>query len=406
MINLIRNELTKICKKKSIYITLLVTLAFVILTNVIYKIDFSESYYDVEEDIKFYEEQLKDLNLNNIEDKQIYAIYQIGLQVAKLIQKYGGYGTWQAEIINYNGYELISNMANYQYIEINKEKYEQEKEKYDDLIEKLDANDWRYFAQEELKDIEDNLEMQNNLKKQTTNKQEIADINSQIEQLEIEKQISNWRLEKDICYGNDYYNQCISSYRSCKSTVQSYGTSDRDNLSDKEKYEEKKNYYDALETMEISKYDIENNTHIGDSTNAKGILLNVFTEFEIFIVIMAVMIAGTIVSEEFNKGTIKLLLIKPYKRVKILTAKFITVLIMLAIVIVLVMLMQFVVGGIVQGFDSFGEPTVVYNYTTNQLEEMSIIKYLAIQTLGELLIYVLLLTVALALGVFMRFTSL
>ena len=30
------------------------------------------------------------------------------------------------------------------------------------------------------------------------------------------------------------------------------------------------------------------------------------------------MIAGTIVSEEFNKGTIKLLLVRPYSRNKIL----------------------------------------------------------------------------------------
>lgn len=54
MISLIQNELKKIFKKKSLLITLLVTLAFIILTNVIYKLDFGNSYYDyIEEEISF-----------------------------------------------------------------------------------------------------------------------------------------------------------------------------------------------------------------------------------------------------------------------------------------------------------------------------------------------------------------
>ena len=48
-------------------------------------------------------------------------------------------------------------------------------------------------------------------------------------------------------------------------------------------------------------------------SNARGMLVNFFSHYEIFIVIIIVMIAGTIVSEEFNKGTIKLLLVRPYK---------------------------------------------------------------------------------------------
>lgn len=396
MINLIRNELTKISKKKSIYITLLVTLAFVIFANVIYQIESDNYQYDLDAEIQFYEEELKNLNLSNTEDVQIYVSYQKELQIDKLIQKYGGFEAWQSQIINEQGYELIDNVLYYQYIEPNESQYIQAKNAYDNFVAKLDANDWQYFAKEDLKGVENNLQVQNNLKKQTSNKQKIAEIDARIQQLEVEKQILNWRLEKNICYGYDYYNQCLSNYRSNKNIIQSYENSDQSDLSDKEKYENKQSYYSALESAAIAQYDIEHETHTGDTTTAKGILLNIFTEFEIFIIIMAVMIAGTTVSEEFNKGTIKLLLIKPYTRVKILTAKFITSLIMLLIIIILVMFMQFVVGGIAQGFDSFGEHTVIYNHITNQLEEINTIKYLAIQTLGKLPIYVLLLTLAFA----------
>ena len=60
-------------------ITLLVTLAFIILTNVIYKLDFGNSYYDyIEEEISFYREQLKTLDPEK--DKDMYAQYKTELE--------------------------------------------------------------------------------------------------------------------------------------------------------------------------------------------------------------------------------------------------------------------------------------------------------------------------------------
>lgn len=55
--------------------------------------------------------------------------------------------------------------------------------------------------------------------------------------------------------------------------------------------------------------------------NISEILLMEFSNINIFIIISTVMISGSIVSDEYNKGTIKYLLIKPYKRYKILLSK-------------------------------------------------------------------------------------
>lgn len=397
MINLIRNELTKISKKKSIYITLLITLIFIIITNVIYNIQ-SNNNYDLSGEIEFYEEQLKHYNKDKIEDREIFTSYKAQLEIAKLVQKYGGANTWQSQVIGSQVNELIYSMVEHEYITKDKTQYDIAKAKYDNLIQKLDSGDWKYFAKENLKQVEANIEKQNKRKEQVSSKTEIAEIENQIESLNIQKQILNWRLEKDICYGYDYYNQCLNKYQSGKSEIKEYESSDQNNLSKAEQYSNKQDYYKALENVAISQYDIEHGTHSGDGSSAQGILKSVFSEFEIFIIISIVMIAGTIVSEEFNKGTVKLLLIKPYKRSTILTAKFITTLIMLIIIILTVILMQFVVGGIAKGFDTYSEQAVVYNHTTNSLEEMSIIKYLALQTMGKLPIYVLLLTLAFALS--------
>ena len=110
------------------------------------------------------------------------------------------------------------------------------------------------------------------------------------------------------------------------------------------------------------------------------------------------MIAGTIVSEEWSKGTIKLLLVKPYTRTQILLSKFLTVLIISAFVIVSTILMQILVGGILFGFESLFEPVVVYNLSTNAIQEINILAYLGIQTLTQLPIIILLATLAFAIS--------
>ena len=79
MISLIQNELKKIFKKKGLIITLLVTLAFIILTNVIYKIDFDNSYDYIGEEISFYEEQLKNIDPNT--DKELNSDYRTELDI-------------------------------------------------------------------------------------------------------------------------------------------------------------------------------------------------------------------------------------------------------------------------------------------------------------------------------------
>ena len=54
-----------------------------------------------------------------------------------------------------------------------------------------------------------------------------------------------------------------------------------------------------------------------------------------FILIFSVIVAGTIVSNEFQKGTIKLLLTRPYSRNKILLSKYIVSIISILIFIIL-----------------------------------------------------------------------
>lgn len=389
MISLIQNELKKIFKKKSLLITLLVTLAFIILTNVIYKLDFGNSYYDyIEEEISFYGEQLKTLDPEK--DKDMYAQYKTELEVYQLVKKYDE-KSWQAKIIQSEMRSCISNINYYTYQEKSDSGLKIAKAKYDEYIKRLDTDDWRYFAEEEVKEKNTEIDELKAMQEKTTNKLEIKELQSQIRGYEISRQIATWRLEKDIPYGNDYKNNCLNSYMVAMEDIRSYDFGETE-----KNYDSKKQYYKAQETAAINKYDIENETTVGDTSSAKGILLSTFDEYEIFLIVMFMMTAGVIVSEEFSKGTIKLLLIKPYKRSTILASKFITSIIVAIIVILLVLLMQFVVGGLIQGFDSFKNPTIIYDHTINNVKQINTIQYLAMQALGKAPMYILLMTLAFA----------
>ena len=389
MISLIQNELKKIFKKKSLLITLLVTLAFIILTNVIYKLDFGNSYYDyIEEEISFYGEQLKTLDPEK--DKDMYAQYKTELEVYQLVKKYDE-KSWQAKIIQSEMRSCISNINYFTYQEKSDSGLKIAKAKYNEYIKRLDTDDWRYFAEEEVKEKNTEIDELKAMQEKTTNKLEIKELQSQIRGYEISRQIATWRLEKDIPYGNDYKNNCLNSYMVAMEDIRSYDFGETE-----KNYDSKKQYYKAQETAAINKYDIENETTVGDTSSAKGILLSTFDEYEIFLIVMFMMTAGVIVSEEFSKGTIKLLLIKPYKRSTILASKFITSIIVAIIVILLVLLMQFVVGGLIQGFDSFKNPTIIYDHTINNVKHINTIQYLAMQALGKAPMYILLMTLAFA----------
>ena len=153
-----------------------------------------------------------------------------------------------------------------------------------------------------------------------------------------------------------------------------------------------------MKWVEKNKFVIEQGKDIYNTSDSRGFLLNVFSKYELFIIITIVLIAGAIVSDEFNKGTIKLLLVRPFSRAKILLAKFITVILTVLFIMVVTVILQFVVGGIFFGFDSLSIPDIIYNHNTGKLMEVGILKSICFTGLGKLPIYILLGTLAFALS--------
>ena len=386
MIKLIGNELKKIFKKKTIYILLIITFGYILLSNIMIKATDNgySRYYYYEGDLEIYEEMMSEIDLEDPLERAQYIDIKNDIELGKLTKKYGN-DSWQAYVINNMLTPYLHTILSYEYSdEVSEEEYNEAKKYYDDAIQKMDADDWRYFVNEDLEQINNSLEEQYKLKETETNEQVLASIESTIYDLEIQKQVDEWRLEKDISYAPSFLNDALETYYGAQTALK-----DAQNGNYPQEIEQ---YNSLLEQANLNKYYIDNNLSL-DSNN-REIFLNLFSQYELFILIIGIVIAGSIVSEEFNRGTIKLLLVKPYTRVKILLAKFIAVMIVLVISIVFIAVCQVVIGTLVFGFEGLTIPAIVYNFNTNTVETINIFAYVALIGICKLPIYVLLTTLA------------
>ena len=385
MNNLVKNEIIKIVRKKSFYIILIVVLAYIVLSNVMYKYVYTSDYEYYDES---YVENLKDrissLNLDNQQDLDMYVNDKTELDTYELLKQYDK-GTWQYKLILEKASSYLSEINTYTYKIKDEEALNEAKETYNKFTERLKANDWKVFVQDELDELK---KSQEGLSENEKDKSTLI----QIEVLEM-------RLKNEIAYGDDYKNEALARYQQSKLIINELA-----NKSNKS-YEQEKQYQSAKEDAEKSRYAIEQSKDIYNTTDAREFLLNVFSKYELFIIITIVLIAGAIVSDEFNKGTIKSLLVRPYSRTKILLAKFITVLITVLFIMVVTVILQFIIGGILFGFDSLSIPNVVYNFKTGKIMEVGILKSIICTGLGKLPIYVLLGTLAFALSTLFNNTA-
>lgn len=386
MIKLIGNELKKIFKKKTIYILLIITFGYILLSNIMIKATDNgySRYYYYEGDLEIYEEMMSEIDLEDPLERAQYIDIKNDIELGKLTKKYGN-DSWQAYVINNMLTPYLHTILSYEYSdEVSEEEYNEAKKYYDDAIQKMDADDWRYFVNEDLEQINNSLEEQYKLKETETNEQVLASIESTIYDLEIQKQVDEWRLEKDISYAPSFLNDALETYYGAQTALK-----DAQNGNYPQEIEQ---YNSLLEQANLNKYYIDNNLSL-DSNN-REIFLNLFSQYELFILIIGIVIAGSIVSEEFNRGTIKLLLVKPYTRVKILFAKFIAVMIVLVMSIVFIAICQVIIGTLVFGFEGLTIPAIVYNFNTNTVETINIFAYVALIGICKLPIYVLLTTLA------------
>ncbi len=390
MINLIKNELIKIFSKKSMYIMLLITLAFALLINITTKN--AKEYYDSYEFDSYHMSYLND-ELKNAQDRNdmdYYASIKTDIDLSNLSAKYDN-RSWQKVIIESDFRDIIYNL-NYNTYSFNKDDAELIKyqELYDKYIREIESGNWQSFVNIKIVSLKESVTQIKKVISLSDNKDEIESLDNQLKNTELELEVLNYRIDKDISYAKSKLNDALSQYHNCASQLINenniqYGGWEQDD------YELKKQHNYVLECTNINKYMVENKIEIDDNKSSYAMFKGFVGNYEVFIIIIVIMIAGAIVSEEHSKGTIKLLLIRPYSRTKILLSKYITTLIMIVFALVSVLLIQFIVGGIVFGFSSLSWPVILYNFNSNTIVTYNVFNYIGI-TFIAMLPYILIIT--------------
>lgn len=169
-------------------------------------------------------------------------------------------------------------------------------------------------------------------------------------------------------------------------------------------------YSDIVERLALEKYAIENNIQYNIllnsqnnntpiPTDARILLMQLFDKFDIVLIFIILYLSCTIISEEFHNGTIKNLLTKPHSRTKILLSKILSSLLIILSVILILVIFQYVLGGLLFGFDSYSLEAIRYNHFTESIETMNLAQYIIIIILSKLPMYLLLNLLSLLLGV-------
>lgn len=363
MINLIKNEFIKIFNTKSIYVMLVLLLFFVLFTNIIYKYKLDE-FGNYKENI-YNKVDLDKLENKLIEEKNIdqQQILRKEILTYKLYLKYG-INSWQAYIIENNMSDIIDGVI---------ENNELLLKEYDNIIQKFDKNDWKSFVKFDLEEIDSKII--------NISKDEYI-----YKVLKIDREILEYRLNNYISYENNYLNNELLNYSNYKKQMLSKNNN---------KYKE----YVNKSNLEVSKYIVDNKINSNKVSDTRGILKNLFTEYELIIVLIVVMVSSAIISKEFMAGTIKQLLIVPYNRKKILVSKYITSLVMVLIIIFITILLEIIIGQIFFGLSSLNVPVVIYNFNKNMIMEYNIFYYLFILILSKLPMFIIIITIVFFIGI-------
>lgn len=380
MTNLIRNELYKVFHKKSIIIFGTIILCMSILNSWIYKTNYDDDgLYKQNYSSTYFNDYLKELNNldpNNINEVQSYVDIKTSYDLEKLIEDNNfDEKSWQREYLyEGNTYNILYNINRYTYIEKDETEKNYYVEKLNNIIEKLKKDDWKYFVNEQLSNLDENSKLK--------------------------KELLEYRLKNNVPYSQGFLNSAIIDYENI--TEELNASKDFNKLN----YEEKVRYQTLLKEQAINKYIMDTKQNVSKQNNVRNGVANVVNDYEIFIIIFVVLVSSSIVSSEFKDGTIKLLLIKPYKRTTILLSKYITCLIFLCIVVLYTASVEFIVRGIFFGFKELDIPLLIYNYKANELKEFNFITYMLIMFVHRLPEFILLLTLSFSLSTLFTSTSL
>ena len=310
MINLVRNELCKIFHKKGIYIYTILIIIMLVLQVVGKNVVLEDDSVLLIEHADMLEDNLKNYDLDDEHELDMYIGDRVIIDVYRLSSEYD-INSQERYYIDEIIEPLIYSKYQFEYAEKNIDSAKEIQVSIDEAVKRLDNLDWKKDIKDRIVQIEAELD--------TLDKSRDSVL---IETLNIELWCLNYRLDNNVPYSYDHTSMMIDEYEDYAvqylSLVKDESLIVNKNVL-REKREVEKSYYEL-------QYKLEHKI-VGDNQEMIDIIVSSMAYVDDLIIVAIIIVAGSIVSSEFSKGTIKQLLIKPHSRAKILLSKIIASLI-------------------------------------------------------------------------------
>lgn len=380
--NLTKTEIKKQTKKLSFKICLIILLVLAIGLPILFKM-FSTSdidYIYTKEDLNIYQ---SDIIKNPKTDNEILRneLNNIMIEVINLNLKNKDKATeYNTSLYNDYSYNKMTSkvlefMLNNK--DINNEKIDEEFGLETNSYKDNTSNEILFIKEDIDKEIKNLEKLINEDSYNIYLKQEISNLkqNNTDSNKEIIKAYERF-LKLNITNKNDFrINELNNIVESISSKIVVVSKKEYQKTNNKVSYENyvkitNKQNKELDNKIKKSWYAIDNNINYNKS-EIKDNLNDIIINNVAFLSIIIVIISGGIVSSEFQKGTIRLLVIRPNKRWKILLSKFLTIIILTLGLALITYTASFITNGILYGFKDYFIKDLVIN--NNKVKEVSFI---------------------------------
>ena len=365
MIRLVKIELKKLFAKKMIYIFLIVIVGITLMTTMLEK-NINKLYglleYSTNEEL--YKQSMESYNLSDPKQLEFYVEDKTEYDIIAISKDYKVYSP-EYMYINDTMRETIACMNENEYITKDQEKFEECKKKYDEQLDFLKHFDWKEQLINNKKDVEEQIKsLEFGINSGVLNDKESLDA---LKVLKLTNEVLDYRIENEIPIDGNGLSLTLNSYISAYSEYLKID-SDRNVIDRSELLSNKQ----VEEEYFVDKYMLENKL-LKDTgrtfakNNTATAVLSVFSG-GMFSLLFLILVGGGIIAEEFNKGTIKQLLLKPYKRSKVFMSKVVASMMIFVLFLLVYAVITAIINGIVFGeISSVFDPVVFYDFNKQQV---------------------------------------
>ena len=392
MVSLVKNELCKIFKKKAIKVLCLVVLFICAISFGSFKLmDSLDSMLESDDYINMLEESLDTYDLTDPAELGWYISDKITVENHKYLKEYDT-DSWQRAVLEEVIAEDITCIVN---AEVSKQTdlYNECKARLDTYKEEVNSHDWKYFANKELTELKDEKNAFESLLLEASD-EEKHELELSLKLVNLKIEGAQYRLDNDIPYGPSKSSEIINSYVNLGSQYYTFNMNKKVKTDDEIANEKrmKSEFY-------VVKYQLENDIDVSDTISASEMLKFDASTVIFYIIIIVVIIASSSICDEFNNGTIKQLLLRPYKRGKILASKWIATFIVFLLFALYYYVVTALTYGLALGFDTYSNPLVIYDFSIDAVREINVFVYLLINFVTLIPYYVVFLNIALLVAV-------